>query len=229
MLRTASTVPSAGATSKRLVESVELPEPTRRWFQLAKLDSRAFARDCTRRLPAARSRHQRRLHLLPHSLLADHRILGPSRLDSSSDPAPVHPEVHACQCQGKGDAVQTTRRRIRAPTGWSEIGGAGLTEVEPAKRTTHRVAAIRSRAVLAGDPRCVAIRTLHGVAQVSARTCRFRAFDVGRNATAALAPFFAPNRPYGLQWAAHGRNRRRPRGNAGIGTRCGRTRTSNSR
>jgi hypothetical protein len=37
--------------------------------------------------------------------------------------------------------------------------------MEPAGRAIHRVAAIRSRAVLAGDTWCVAIRTLHGAAQ----------------------------------------------------------------
>lgn len=33
------------------------------------------------------------------------------------------------------------------------------------ERTIHRVAAIRSRAALTGDTRCVTIRTLHGGAQ----------------------------------------------------------------
>jgi hypothetical protein len=47
----------------------------------------------------------------------------------------------------------------RRPRGWSDVGGAGLTGMEPAKRASHRMAAIRSRGVLAGSTRCVAIRT----------------------------------------------------------------------
>jgi AcrR family transcriptional regulator len=56
-------------------------------------------------------------------------------------------------------------RRIPAATGWSVVGRAGLTGLEPGGRAIHGVAAIRSRAVLAGDTRRVDIRTLHGVAQ----------------------------------------------------------------
>ena len=52
----------------------------------------------------------------------------------------------------------------------------------------------------------------------------FRASDVARNATAEWR-HLCGDRPYGLQCAAHGRNRRRRRGNAGIGLRCGRTRS----
>ena len=51
-----------------------------------------------------------------------------------------------------------------------------------------------------------------------------RASDVARNSTAEWC-HLCRYRPYGLQCAAHGRNRRRRRGNAGIGLRCGRTRS----
>ena len=126
---------------------------------------------------------------------------------------------------GQGDAAQAACRRIPAATGWSDVGGAAL---EPAGRAIHRVAAIRSRAVLAGDTRCVAIRTLHGVAQGVGWHASIPRVRVGRNATAEWR-HLCRDRPYGLQCAAHGRNTRRRRGNVGIGLRCGRTRTSNSR
>lgn len=70
----------------------------------------------------------------------------------------------ACgQCQSKGDAAQAACRRIPAATG-CDVGGAGVTGIEPAQRAIHRVTAIRGRAV-AGGTRCVARRTLHGAAQ----------------------------------------------------------------
>jgi hypothetical protein len=69
------------------------------------------------------------------------------------------------QCRGKGDAGRIACRRIRAATGWFDVEAQPWSGMEPAQRPLHRVAAIRSRAPLAGGPWCVAIRTLHGVAQ----------------------------------------------------------------
>jgi hypothetical protein len=68
------------------------------------------------------------------------------------------------QCQGKGDAAQIACRRIRAATGWCDVEAPAWPEwslhsgpfiVWPPSAAVRRWQA----------PWCVAIRTLHGVAQ----------------------------------------------------------------
>ena len=80
----------------RLSSSTARNQGTTR-FQLAKFRltsprSRSHAK------AAQVARHQRRLHVPPHNLLADDRVLGTSRFDPSTGPAPVQPGVQVGQC-----------------------------------------------------------------------------------------------------------------------------------
>jgi hypothetical protein len=87
------------------------------------------------------------------------------------------------QCQGKSDAAQIACRRIGAAAGWFDVEAqawrewslhSGPFSVWPPSAAVRRWQA----------PRCVAIRTLHGVAQGIGGARVDSACDVGRNATA---------------------------------------------
>ena len=152
--------------------------------------SPAFARDRTRRLPAGRS---------PAAASAPSasqcaRRRSRSRdvqirpVDGSRDEArPLHllPAVSARATVMPPRPRAGAYRRSRVG---SDVGGAGLTGMEPAGRAIHRVAAIRSRAVLAATRGVWLYALCTAPRRVSAGTRRFPRVRCGPERHSRMAP-----------------------------------------